>query len=123
MIPIRGAAPPDEPVTATPRYPRPEGPETPRAYASPVATTPEPTPAGSDVPKVVLLCGGRGTRLQEETEYRPKPMVEVGGRPVLWHIMKLFAHHGLSRFVICVGYRGEMIKDYFLDYEAWSNDF
>jgi glucose-1-phosphate cytidylyltransferase len=82
-----------------------------------VPTTADPTP------KVVLLCGGRGTRLQEETEYRPKPMVEVGGRPVLWHIMKLFAHHGLNRFVICVGYRGEMIKDYFLDYEAWSNDF
>jgi glucose-1-phosphate cytidylyltransferase len=73
--------------------------------------------------KVVLLCGGRGTRLQEETEYRPKPMVEVGGRPVLWHIMKLFAHHGLTRFVICIGYRGQMIKDYFLDYEAWSSDF
>lgn len=72
--------------------------------------------------KVVILCGGLGTRMREETEYRPKPMVEVGGRPVLWHLMKLFAHHGLTRFVICVGYRGQMIKDYFLNYEAWNND-
>jgi glucose-1-phosphate cytidylyltransferase len=72
--------------------------------------------------KVVILCGGLGTRLREETEYRPKPMVEVGGRPVLWHLMKLFAHHGLTNFVICIGYRGEMIKDYFLNYEAWNND-
>jgi len=73
-------------------------------------------------PRVVILCGGLGTRLREETEYRPKPMVEIGGRPVLWHIMKLFAHHGLTRFVICTGYRGRMIKDYFLNYEAWNND-
>ncbi len=64
--------------------------------------------------KVVLLAGGLGTRLREETEYRPKPMVEVGGRPILWHIMKGFAHHGISDFVICTGYRGEVIKDFFL---------
>lgn len=73
--------------------------------------------------KVVLLAGGLGTRLREETEYRPKPMVEVGGRPVLWHIMKNFSHQGFSEFVICTGYRGEVIKDYFLNYEARNNDF
>jgi glucose-1-phosphate cytidylyltransferase len=78
---------------------------------------------GEARPKVVILCGGLGTRLREETEYRPKPMVEVGGRPVLWHIMKLFAHHGLTDFVVCIGYRGDMIKDYFLNYESWSKDF
>ena len=73
--------------------------------------------------KVVLLCGGQGTRLREETEYRPKPLVDVGGRPILWHIMKLFAHHGFRDFVMCLGYRGNMIKDYFLNYEAMNNDF
>ncbi len=73
--------------------------------------------------KVVLLAGGLGTRLREETEYRPKPMVEVGGRPILWHIMKNFAHFGLKDFVVCTGYKGEMIKEYFLNYEARMNDF
>jgi glucose-1-phosphate cytidylyltransferase len=73
--------------------------------------------------KVMILCGGLGTRLREETEFRPKPMVEVGGRPILWHIMKLFAHYGLNDFVLCLGYRGNMIKDYFLNYEAMNNDF
>lgn len=73
--------------------------------------------------KVVLLCGGLGTRLREETEFRPKPMVEVGGRPILWHIMKAYAHHGFRDFVLCLGYRGNMIKDYFLNYEAMNNDF
>jgi len=73
--------------------------------------------------KVVLLAGGLGTRLREETEYRPKPMVEVGGRPILWHIMKNFAHFGLKEFVVCTGYKGEMIKEYFLNYEARMNDF
>jgi glucose-1-phosphate cytidylyltransferase len=73
-------------------------------------------------PKVVILCGGLGTRLREETEYRPKPMVEIGGRPVLWHVMKLFAHHGMTDFVLCAGYRGQMIKDYFLNYEARNSD-
>src|SRR5436309_10750368 len=74
------------------------------------------------MPKVVLLCGGLGTRMREETEYRPKPMVEVGGRPLLWHIMKLYAAHGLNEFVCCLGYRGAMIKQYFLDYRALSGD-
>jgi glucose-1-phosphate cytidylyltransferase len=73
--------------------------------------------------KVVVLCGGLGTRLREETEYRPKPMVEIGGRPILWHIMKLYAHKGFSDFVLCLGYRGNMIKEYFLNYEAMNNDF
>lgn len=73
--------------------------------------------------KVVILCGGQGTRLREETEFRPKPLVPIGGRPILWHIMKLYAHHGFREFVLCLGYRGEMIKDYFLNYEAFSNDF
>jgi len=73
--------------------------------------------------KVVILCGGQGTRLREETEYRPKPLVEIGGRPILWHIMKLFAHHGHRDFVMCLGYRGTMIKEYFLNYEAMNNDF
>src|ERR1700724_1294642 len=73
--------------------------------------------------KVVILCGGQGTRLREETEYRPKPLVDVGGRPILWHIMKLYAHHGFRDFIMCLGYRGDMIKDYFLNYEAMNNDF
>src|ERR1700756_2526423 len=73
--------------------------------------------------RVAILAGGVGTRLREETEFRPKPMVEVGGRPILWHIMKLYAHYGFSDFVLCLGYRGYMIKDYFLNYEAMNNDF
>jgi glucose-1-phosphate cytidylyltransferase len=73
--------------------------------------------------KVVILCGGLGTRLREETEFRPKPMVEVGGRPILWHIMKTYAHHGFREFVLCLGYRGNSIKEYFLNYEAMNNDF
>jgi glucose-1-phosphate cytidylyltransferase len=73
--------------------------------------------------KVVLLCGGQGTRLREETEFRPKPLVEVGGRPILWHIMKTYANAGFRDFILCLGYRGNMIKDYFLSYEAMNNDF
>jgi glucose-1-phosphate cytidylyltransferase len=68
--------------------------------------------------KVVLLAGGLGTRLSEETETRPKPMVEVGGRPLLWHIMKHFAHHGFGEFYVALGYRGEQVKRYFVDYAA-----
>ncbi len=73
--------------------------------------------------KTVILCGGAGTRMREETEFRPKPLVEVGGRPILWHIMKLYAHYGFREFVLCLGYRGNMIKEYFLNYEAMNNDF
>src|SRR5215212_2941571 len=72
--------------------------------------------------KVVILAGGLGTRLREETEVRPKPMVEIGGRPILWHLMKLYAHHGLNEFVLCLGYKGPIIKDFFLNYEARVND-
>jgi glucose-1-phosphate cytidylyltransferase len=73
--------------------------------------------------KTVILCGGLGTRLREETEFRPKPMVDVGGQPILLHIMKLYAHHGHKDFVLCLGYKGEAIKDYFLRYEEHCNDF
>ncbi len=73
--------------------------------------------------KVAILCGGLGTRLREETEFRPKPMVEVGGRPILWHIMKIYAHYGFREFVLCLGYRGNIIKEYFLNYAAMNNDF
>jgi glucose-1-phosphate cytidylyltransferase len=73
--------------------------------------------------QVAILCGGLGTRLREETEYRPKPMVEIGGKPILWHIMKSYAHYGFNDFVLCLGYRGNMIKEYFLNYEAMNNDF
>lgn len=72
--------------------------------------------------KVVILCGGQGARLREETEFRPKPMVEIGGRPILWHILKIYAHHDLRDFVLCLGYRGNMIKEYFLNYEAMNSD-
>jgi glucose-1-phosphate cytidylyltransferase len=73
--------------------------------------------------KAVLLAGGLGTRMREETEFRPKPMVEVGGKPVLWHLMKLFASHSITDFVICTGYKGEQIKEYFLNYASHNNDF
>ncbi len=73
--------------------------------------------------RVVILCGGKGTRLKEETEIRPKPLVEVGGRPVLWHIMKMYAYYGFKDFILCLGYKGRMIKEYFINYEAMNNDF
>ncbi|HMO66612.1 MAG TPA: sugar phosphate nucleotidyltransferase, partial [Verrucomicrobiota bacterium] len=66
--------------------------------------------------KVVILCGGRGARLREETEFRPKPMVPVGHRPILWHIMKYYAAFGHTDFILCLGYKGEMIKDWFRNY-------
>jgi glucose-1-phosphate cytidylyltransferase len=69
--------------------------------------------------KVIILCGGLGTRLREETEYRPKPMVPIGGQPILWHIMKTYAQHGFKDFVLCLGYKGEVIKDYFRNY-LWN---
>jgi glucose-1-phosphate cytidylyltransferase len=73
--------------------------------------------------KVVILCGGRGTRLREETEVRPKPLVEIGDRPILWHIMKIYSHFGFRDFILCLGYKGELIKEYFLNYEALNSDF
>jgi glucose-1-phosphate cytidylyltransferase len=72
--------------------------------------------------QVVLLCRGMGTRLREEAEYRPKPMVEIGGRPVLWHIMRHYSTFGHNRFLLCTGYKGEMIKNYFLNYRQAARD-
>ena len=71
---------------------------------------------------VVILCGGLGTRLREETEFRPKPMVKVGNRPILWHIMKTYAQYGFTKFILCLGYKGDMIKEYFYHYEIMNND-
>ena len=72
--------------------------------------------------KVVVLCGGLGTRLREETEFRPKPMVEIGGKPILWHIMKGYSFFGYKEFVLCLGYKGETIKDFFINYENRNRD-
>lgn len=72
--------------------------------------------------KAVILAGGLGTRLSEETSVRPKPMVEVGGKPILWHIMKIYAHHGINDFVICCGYKGYLIKEYFANYFLHTSD-
>ncbi len=71
---------------------------------------------------VVLLCGGAGTRLREETQFMPKPMVAIGNRPTLWHIMKIYDHYGFKKFIICLGYKGEMIKEYFMHYKMMNND-
>ena len=72
--------------------------------------------------KAVILAGGMGTRLSEETNLRPKPMVEIGGKPILWHIMKIHAAHGIKEFIIALGYKGEMIKEYFLNFYAINKD-
>ena len=72
--------------------------------------------------KAVILAGGRGTRIAEESHLRPKPMVEIGGRPILWHIMKLYSHHGIRDFVVCLGYKGHVIKEYFANYCLYSSD-
>lgn len=72
--------------------------------------------------KAVILAGGLGTRLAEETSIRPKPMVEIGGKPVLWHILKLYSHHGINDFVICLGYKGYVIKEYFANYFLHTSD-
>ena len=77
----------------------------------------------SDIMKTVILCGGKGTRMREETEYKPKPLVEIGGMPILWHIMKTYSYYGFNDFVLCLGYKGNMIKDYFLNFEWFANDF
>lgn len=73
--------------------------------------------------KVVILCGGQGMRLREETDVKPKPMVEIGGIPILCHIMKTYVHYGYKDFVLCLGYKSEIIKEYFYHYEIFSNDF
>ena len=72
--------------------------------------------------KAVILAGGMGTRISEETQLRPKPMVEIGGRPILWHIMKIYSAHGIQEFVICLGYKGYVIKEYFANYFLHMSD-
>jgi glucose-1-phosphate cytidylyltransferase len=72
--------------------------------------------------KVVILAGGLGTRLMEETEARPKPMVEIGGKPILWHIMKIYEYYGYNDFILCLGYKSHMIKEYFLNYYLYNSD-
>ena len=73
--------------------------------------------------KVIILCGGKGTRLREETEFKPKPMVEIGGRPIIWHIMARYARFGFKEFILPLGYKGEVIKQYFHDYKLRNTDF
>lgn len=72
--------------------------------------------------KAVILAGGMGSRLAEETHARPKPMIEIGGKPILWHIMKLYSHHGVNEFIICLGYKGYLIKEYFANYFLHMSD-
>jgi glucose-1-phosphate cytidylyltransferase len=72
--------------------------------------------------KAVILAGGKGTRISEESHLRPKPMIEIGGRPIIWHIMNIYAHHGVTDFVVALGYRGHMIKEYFANYVLYSSD-
>lgn len=72
--------------------------------------------------KAILLAGGKGTRITEESMYRPKPMIEIGGKPVLWHIMKIYAAHGINDFIICCGYKGYLIKEYFANYFMHTSD-
>jgi glucose-1-phosphate cytidylyltransferase len=74
-------------------------------------------------PKVVILCGGRGVRFHEATENTPKPLVEIGAKPILWHIMKIYSHYGYQDFVLCLGYKGDLIRRYFLDYDLMNCDF
>ena len=83
-------------------------------------TTPDTDPR--DIP-VVILCGGMGTRLREASEKLPKPLVDIGGRPILWHIMKIYSEHGFRRFVLALGYKSDLIKQYFLDYRHLTSDF
>jgi glucose-1-phosphate cytidylyltransferase len=84
-----------------------------------VASVPTPT---EQIP-VVILCGGMGTRLREETERVPKPLVEVGERPILWHIMKIYSHYGFRRFILCLGYKSWLIKEFFLRYREFVSNF
>jgi glucose-1-phosphate cytidylyltransferase len=71
--------------------------------------------------KAVILAGGLGTRIAEESHLRPKPMIEIGGRPILWHVMNIYTSYGVTDFVICLGYRGYMIKEYFVNYRVPEN--
>ena len=72
--------------------------------------------------KVAILAGGLGTRISEESSLKPKPMIEIGGKPVLWHIMKIYSHYGLNEFIICCGYKGYVIKEYFANYFLHQSD-
>ena len=72
--------------------------------------------------KVVILAGGFGTRLSEESQYRPKPMVEIGGKPILWHIMKEYSHYGFNEFIVCAGYKQYMLKEWFNNYFIYTSD-
>src|SRR5215470_15972697 len=72
--------------------------------------------------KAVILAGGFGTRISEESYLKPKPMIEIGGKPILWHIMKIYSHHGISDFVICLGYKGYVVKQFFADYYLHVSD-
>jgi glucose-1-phosphate cytidylyltransferase len=85
-------------------------------------TTPELSYNPADIP-VVILCGGMGTRLREASEKLPKPLVDVGGKPILWHVMKTYSNYGFRRFILCLGYKSDQIRRYFLDYREHSNDF
>ncbi len=76
----------------------------------------------SSIP-VVIFCGGQGSRMKEETEFRPKPMVSLGGKPILWHILKIYSHFGFNNFIIALGYKGDYIKDYFINQEYFESDF
>jgi glucose-1-phosphate cytidylyltransferase len=71
--------------------------------------------------KVIILCGGKGTRLKEHTESIPKPLIDIGGRPILWHIMKIYAAHGFDDFILCLGHRGQAVKEYFMEYLSWRH--
>src|SRR3990167_2598873 len=73
--------------------------------------------------KVIILCGGTGTRLKEETEFKPKPMVYVGNQPIIWHIMKIYAAAGFNEFILALGYKADYIKDFFLNQKAFTTDF
>lgn len=73
--------------------------------------------------KTVILCGGIGSRLKEETEFKPKPMIEIGGKPILWHIMKIYSHAGINDFILALGYKGNQIKDYFINQKYYDSDF
>src|SRR5207344_2638691 len=100
------------------------------ATSIPTLSSAPPRPEGlrahrqeKDIPmKAVILAGGLGTRLSEETSTRPKPMVEIGGKPILWHILKMYSHHGVNDFVICCGYKGYVIKEYFANYFLHMSD-
>ena len=72
--------------------------------------------------KAVILAGGLGTRISEETHLKPKPMIEIGGKPILWHIMKMYSSHGVNEFIICLGYKGYLIKEYFTNYSLHMSD-